>query len=260
MSEQEAEVGTPIPGEENVSAQGAVLSTEERATAVGWYEKEGGLSADEFLAKRDDHNGLLRKDVEKLEKVVAESNQTIKAMAEHMQKTRADAMKRGYDNAIAEQKAKMQQAVEDSDGDAFQAASDRADQLAKKRDEVEAEAIIPKTEPVNPIIQSIQEHQQAHPELFDNSLKAEAWQKELQYQGTRGVTFEEAVAAADKVVRQTYLPSRNHVGPVDGEQAGAKVGTFAELPPEAKAAYEQFKAMNPDYEKDEYLRVYNEAP
>ena len=49
MSEQEA--GTHIPGEENLDASGAQLSPEERATAVGWYEKEGGLSAEDFLAK-----------------------------------------------------------------------------------------------------------------------------------------------------------------------------------------------------------------
>lgn len=255
----EAEQGTHIPGEENLDAQGSTLSPEERASAVGWYEKEGGLSAEEFLSKREDHLGLLRGDVKKLEQQLAESIAVQKAMAEHMEKSRADAMKRGYDKAIADAKAEMQRAVEESDGEAFAAASKRADQLAEQRDKAQAEPIIPQQPEVNPIVQRLQEHQQAHPELFDTAAKAQAWQEELRYQGERGLSFEEAVAAADKAVRQTHLQARTHLGPVDGETASGTVGEFSQLPPEAKAAYERFNRDNPNFTKEEYLRLYNEA-
>jgi hypothetical protein len=257
MSEQEA--GTHVPGEENLTAQGATLSSEEKASAVGWYEKEGGLSADEFLAKRDDHLGLLRGDVKKLEGKLAESHATMESMAQFLQKSRADALRQGYDKAIAEAKAQMQQAVEDSDGDTFTSASKRVEQLEAQKDKVEDESIIQTKPEVNPVQQDILNHQKAHPELFDTSAKAEAWQKELIYQGQRGLEFEEAVAAADKVVRQTHLPERSHLGPVDGENAGDHVSEFAGLPAEAKQAYERFNRDNPNFTKEEYLRLYNEA-
>jgi len=261
MSEQQAapEEGTHIPGEENLSAQGETLSAEERASAVGWHEKEGGLSAEDFLAKREDHLGLMRKDLAKLESKLAENNATMTQMAQFLEKSRADAMKRGYDKVIADQKALMQKAVEEADGDAFTEASRRVEQLEKQRDEAQPETIIPRHEQVNPVIQAVQEHQQSNPELFDTSAKAEAWQKELQYQGQRGLSFEEAVAKADEVVRQTYFQARPSLGPVDGETASGAVGSWESLPKEAKDAYQMFHRDNPNFTKEEYLRLYNEA-
>ena len=255
MSEQG--VGTHIPGEQNLDTSGAVLSPVERATAVGWYEKEDGLSAEDFLAKRDDHVGLLRKDVGKLEQKLAQSLEATEAIAEHMQKTRADAMRQGYDKAIADAKAEQKVAVEESDGDAYEQAARRIDQLEEGKSKIEEETIIKSPEAANPIMADIQSHQQAHPELFDTSLKAELWEKELRYQGTRNVSFEEAVAAADVVVRQTYLPSRTHLGLVDGEQASEAASSFADLPTGAEAAYQSIKRNNPDYTREEYLRIYN---
>ena len=55
------------------------------------------------------------------------------------------------------------------------------------------------------------------------------------------------------------LPARNHLGPVDGEQAGGVVSDFALLPSDAKAAYERFHRANPEFTKEEYLKYYNEA-
>jgi hypothetical protein len=261
MSEQEQaqEQGTPIPGEENLSAQGATLSTQEKAEAVGWHEKDGGLSAEEFLAKRDDHLGLMRGDLKKLEDKLAESNATMTAMAEHLQKSNAEAQRRGYDKAIADAKEQMQRAVEESDGEAFTQASKRAEQLEEQKQKISEETIISKPEAVNPLQAALKEHQNAHPELFDTAAKAEAWQKELRYQGERGLGFEDAVAAADKAVRQSHLPARNHLGPVGGETVTGVVSEFSQLPAEAKAAYERFNRANPNFTKDEYLKSYNEA-
>ncbi len=261
MSEQHGapEAGTHIPGEENISAQGETLSTEERASAVGWHEKEGGLSAEEFLAKREDHLGLMRADLAKLESKLAESNATMTQMAQFMEKSRADAMKRGYDKAISDQKKLMQKAVEEADGDAFTAASRRVEQLEKQRDEAQPETIIQRPEQVNPVIQAVQEHQHANPELFDTSAKAEAWQKELQYQGQRGLSFEDAVAKADDAVRQAYFQARPSLGPVDGETASGAVSSWDALPKDAKDAYAMFSRDNPNFTKEEYLRLYNEA-
>jgi len=261
MSEQQGE-GTHIPGEENLSAQGAVLSTEERAAAVGWHEKEGGLSAEEFIAKRDDHNGLLRNDLKKLEDRLAESHATMESMASFLQKNRADALKQGYDKAIAEAAAEMQQAVDDSDGDAFTRAAQKKDQLSERKAKVDDEVVItPKKDPADQLKQAFASHRAAHPELFDTSVKAQLWEQELRYQGANNpnMTFDEAAAAADKVVRQTHLPQRGHLGPVDGETASGAVSDFSQLPSEAKKAYEMFKRNNPEFTKEAYLHSYNEA-
>jgi len=260
MSEQQGE-GTHIPGEENLSAQGAVLSTEERAAAVGWHEKDGGLSAEDFIAKRDDHNGLLRNDVKKLEAKIAESNATMNSMAEFLQKNRADALKQGYDKAIADAAAEMQQAVDDSDGDAFTRAAQKKDQLTERKDKVDEETIIqaPAAQ-ANPLQVAFSEHRAAHPEMFDTSVKAQLWEQELRYQGSNNpnMSFEDAAAAADKVVRETHFQQRSHLGPVDGETSSGKVSALSEIPG-GKEALAQFQKSNPNFTAEEYVRIYNEA-
>ncbi len=260
MSEQQGE-GTHIPGEENLSAQGAVLSTEERAAAVGWHEKDGGLSAEEFIAKRDDHNGLLRNDVKKLEKQLAENQETMNSMAEFLQKNRAEALKQGYDKAIADAAAEMQQAVDDSDGDAFTRAAQKKDQLTERKGKVDEETIIKAKPAADPLQQAFHDHKAAHPEIFDTSVKAQLWEQELRYQATNNpsLTFDQAAAAADKVVRETHFQQRSHLGPVDGETSSGAVSDFAQLPAEAKKAYEMFKRGNPEFTKESYLQSYNEA-
>lgn len=258
MSEQESEV-TAIPGEENLDTSGAVLSAQERAEAVGWHEKDGGLSAEEFIAKRDDHVGLLRNDVKKLEQSLAESTAVQTSMAEFLQKSRADAQRQGYDKAIADAKARMEQAVDDSDGEAFTVASRQKDQLEDGKSKVANDSIIASKPQVNPVQQDIMNHQAAHPELFDDSSKEATWQAELLFQGQRGASFEDSVAAADRLVRKNHLPSRPHSGPVDGETASGVVSDFANLGADAKKAYARFHKANPDFTKEAYLKSYNEA-
>lgn len=256
MSDAEVETGTHIPGEENLDTSGAVLSAEEKAKAVGWYEKDGGLGAQEFLDKRNDHVGLLRKDVGKLEAQLAESIQTTNAMAEFMQKNRADAERQGYDRAIAQAKAEQKAAIEESDGDAFEQAAKRIDSLEERKAKVEDAVIVKPQEKANPIQVAIQDHQKEHSELFDTSAKAELWEKELRYQGTRGVTFEDAVKAADAVVRKEHMPARPHLGPVDGETSEGKASSLSEIAG-GEAAYQAVKRNNPEYTREEFLRVYN---
>jgi len=258
--------GTHIPGEETVDASGTVLSVQQQAEAVGWYEKDGGLSAEEFIEKRNGHNGLLRKDLNKVEnqlasalKQIEESNATQKSMAEFLQKSNADSHRRGYDKAIADAAAEMKQAVDESDGDAFEKASKLKDHLEEQREKIDEQVIVQTQTPIDPVQQDILNYQDAHPELFDTSVKAEAWQKELIYQGKRGLSFTDAVDKATEVVRQTHLPQRSPMGPVGGEVASGPVSEFSQLPAAAKAAYAKFAKASPDFTKEAYLKSYNEA-
>jgi len=254
-----SEEGTAIPGEENIDTSGAVLSTEDRAIAVGWHDKgEGGLSAEDFLSKRDDHNGLLRGDIKKLEAKLAGSDATMKAMAGWLEKNRSDGQIQGYNKAIAEEKERMKVAVNESDGEAYEIAAKRADQLQEQRDNLKPEKIVPDAPEVNPLEALVRSHQDANPTLFDNSAKAQTWETELRYQGNRpGVTFEEAVKSADALVRQQHFQTRPNLGPTGGETADGNVSEFNSLPADAKAAYKQFHEANPNFTKEAYLLSYN---
>jgi hypothetical protein len=263
MSEQgqELDAQDQVTDQDSGHESDASLSDEDRAGAVGWHEMDGGLSATDFLAKRDDHNGLLRKDVAKLEKALGESNATQKSMAEFLQKNHTAAVKQGYDKAIADAQARMEQAVDDSDGDAFTAASKQKDQLEERKGQVEDEPII-KTTPANTVHQDIMAHQGAHPELFDTSAKNEVWEKELRYQAQRPgnqLSFDEAVVLADKAVKEQFFRQRSPTGPVGGEVASGAVSDFAKLPADAKQAYAMFAKGNPGFTKEAYLKSYNEA-
>jgi len=230
-------------------------SIEEQASLVGW-NPDGPKSAEEFLARNQEHKGLLRAENEKLFGKIGELEGTVKAMAQHLEKVEARGIKQGYDRAMAEQKQLMRKAVDDADQNAFDEAARRLETLEKQKAEAKPDPIKPPQ--VNPLQKAVAEHMRSHGELFDTKLKTQAWLEEVQFQGKRGLSIDAAFKAADKAIVDQFNMKRSLPGPEGGDTAGATVSSFDKLPKEAKDAYARFAKEIPGYTKEEYLESYNQ--
>ncbi len=230
---------------------GEGMSVEDRASAVGW-KSDGDLSAEEFIEKREDHVGLLRNDVKKLEQTLAESRSETKEIASMFKNAQAAAQKRGYEKAYSEIEERQKKAISEGDGEEFAKLNKAKAQLEKQEEEAN------KPEPqTNPVLELAKGYQQSHPEIFETRDRAEAWLKEMQYQvTTHGLKPDDAMRKAVSVVAEAHGLKRKQPGDLGegGKSGGGK--TFADLPDDAKQAYEKWKKQIPDFSKQDYADSY----
>ena len=131
----EAHSGEVQDGDDDSSdakASEAAADVEAEAAKMGWTPKDQFKGdpdkwrpADEFVERGKQMVPLLRAQVKKQERQIAELTSTTKQFAEFATK----AEKRGYDNALAALKEERAQAVANGDGEAFQRVDERLEDL-----------------------------------------------------------------------------------------------------------------------------------
>lgn len=244
---QEGE-GQPEEGaqEGEVVQQPQNTEVEDKARKMGWVPKsefrgdpEKWRPAEEFVERGENMVPLLRSQVKRQEREIAELKQTMHQFAEYHTKTE----QRAYEKALKDLREQRAAAIAAGDGVAF----DKVDsQINELREELESK----KT-------QKPQEEGET-PE-FREWLSRNAWANDVKLQNIgRGIA--EALVADGETARGVELldlvsqeikrrypekfenPRRNAAPSVEGAaSAPRKAGkSYADLPPEAKAACDRF--------------------
>lgn len=144
MSEDD-EKQTEGEGQETQSA------IEEKATRWGW-RPDGELSAEEFVARGMEDGPMLRAQVKKLDRQLAQATDQIKMLVEGMAQNR----KQGYEQALREIKSRQVAAVEDGDVDAYRKLDEEAEAV-RKRAEKETQYQQPQQDQPRPEFEEWQE-------------------------------------------------------------------------------------------------------
>jgi len=244
-------------GDEAIEDGGEIggMSVEEQARIAGWNpDHPAGKSAEEFLARNQEHLGLAKKENEKLYGEIGELKQSMNHMVKFLESREAKARQAGYDRAIREQEARMQQAVEDADTAAFHDAKSKAEQYMKAKEQDSVEPIVPEPKPAEVMQKMVNEHfSSSPPEMFDMAAKREVWIKELQAQGQQGKTLADAKKVADSAVIQMFNLKRSMPGLNEGGKgSGGAARKLADIPG-AQQAYNTLKKKIPDLTVEEYL-------
>lgn len=213
-----------------------------KAEKMGWTPKDQFKGdpdkwrpADEFVERGENMLPLLRSQVKRQERQIAELSATVKDFTEHLSKTE----KRAYDKALADLKEARAAAIKAGDGETFDKVDDAIADLKDKMKPREA----PQNDGAIP------------PEEFATWLARNPWanDKKLQHVGhgiaealvadgetARGTDLLDLVA---KEIKQRYPekfenPRRNTAAAVEGAAPPRKSGgkTYADLPAEARAA------------------------
>lgn len=238
----EKQAGQKTEGE---AATQQTPEVEDKARRMGWVPKEEFRGdpekwrpAEEFVERGENMVPLLRSQVKRQEREIAELKQTMQQFAEFHSKTE----QRALEKAFATLKEQQAAAVAAGDGAAFVRVGEQIDELKK-----EAES---KNQPAQAVPNEAE---------FNDWLSRNSWanDKKLQIVGraiadamvedgetARGVELLDMVS---KEIKQRYPekfenPRRNGASSVEGAgSAPRKSGkTYADLPPEAKAACDRF--------------------
>lgn len=251
MSEVELEDIENFEPEETEEAE---LSVEERAKIAGW-SPDGDLDAESFLNRREDNLGLMRGNLEKAEKTIAEMQKAQQEQMRMLQVMQQKARDEGYQSAMQEIKSQKARAIEEGDADAFQEAENREKQLSEERQKEEQQSEVQKKQEAARKV--LEDYAAKNEDVFDTGIKAETWKKELQYQMSRGKSFAEAMDKASDVVRSQYGGKQKVPGVEEGGTRGSSGGKgWAALPKEAKESYERFSQQMPGYTKEEHAKLY----
>lgn len=230
------------------------LSIEEQAKIAGWNpDHPAGKSAEEFLARNQEHLGLARAENEKLYGEIAELKNAMMLTTKFLESREEKARQAGYERAIREQEARMEQAVEDADRGAFEDARKKAEAYRKAKDEDKVDPIIPQKDAAAQMQEAVQAHfSKAPKEMFDLEAKREVWLKEVMAQGRSGKNFEDAKKEADRAVIQMFNLKRNMPGINGGSEKAGKISKLSDIPG-ATEAYNQLVKKIPDLTVEEYL-------
>lgn len=257
MSEQAEDIALEEDPGGQGEGEGGGLSIEERAQAVGW-NADGPLSAEDFIAKRDEHNGLLKNDIRKLEDQLGQTTNQMSIMSKMLQKQTETARQQGYDQALADIKAEKAAAITEGDADKFAEAEAKEDALRDEQRKEQTEG--PRQEAMQQLANSIRQHQTQYPEVFDTHEKAQDWQNEFRYQVTQQkLSINDAMNKATQVVAKKHGDSKPVPGATEGGDRSAGSGgkrDFAAMPADAKAAYETYKQNNPALDKEQFANDY----
>lgn len=128
----EGEVQDAGAADDDTQAREAAAAVEAEASKMGWTPKadfrgdpDKWRPADEFVERGKNMLPLLRAQVKKQDRQIAELTATTKQFAEFATK----AEKRGYDNAMTALKAERAEAVASGDGEAFQRVDEKIEEL-----------------------------------------------------------------------------------------------------------------------------------
>lgn len=132
VDDAEVDGAQDIDGADDEARASESAAIESEAAKMGWTPKdqfkgdpEKWRPADEFVERGKQMVPLLRAQVKKQERQIAELTSTTKQFAEFATK----AEKRGYDNALTALKEERAQAVANGDGEAFQRVDERLEDL-----------------------------------------------------------------------------------------------------------------------------------
>ena len=249
------------------AAQQAQAATEARAKRMGWVPeddfrgpKENWVDAETFIERGENELPILRernraldKRLESTEAALTEVNQTLKEFKGHY--TRVE--QRAYDRAVADLKAKQRQAVEDGDAEAFDAIDQEIEDLRKeatpakpKGEDTTTTTTAPDPEKAPDFVAWKTENPWYDTDL-DMAVYADQAAATLSRQqpDLKGKAFFDKVTEAvrGRFPDKFSNPRRRDAAHVEGAgDAGGGGGgggggkTYADLPPEGKAACDRF--------------------
>lgn len=250
------------------------LEHEVEARKFGWVPKEefkgnedDWRGADEFLRRGREINGYLRKDLDKLNRKLSERDGElleIKGVLKEFQKFHAETEERAYKRAIKEINEQRKEAIKSGDGDLVV-------ELEEQLEELKEHKPVPKeqkqeTQPFTPPPEFLEWVDENKWYNTDRALQgaAVAISEELraQYPTKFGKEFLDLVSdEVKKNFPEKFKTSRqSHVPAVEGgnnNRGTSKGKTFADLPPEAKAACLRFEKQNL-VKREDYVKQYFE--
>ncbi len=243
MSEMEVEPGGEYEGgETEVNEVSEGPSIEERASMSGWKE-DGSLSAEDFLAKRDDHLGLAKSNNQRLENEIYSLRKETETMAKMQRAFMEKERKAGYEAAMAEIKAQKAEAIGNADADGFAEAERREqelkdEQVKSQQDEQTQE----QKERANELVAGVMEK---YPEAFETRQRANAWAEEVRYQTeVKKLPLDQAMTKAVSAVAEQFNFKQKSASQLDtGGSGGGGSKDFSSLPADAKNAYKKFAAQ-----------------
>jgi hypothetical protein len=242
MSEKDTAAAAAAEGGEGTSA---APSVEDRARRMGWVPKDEfrgdetrWVDAAAFVERGDNELPILRERNRKLDGKIAQLETTIRDFAKYHEKT----AEREHKRALKEVELRHKEAV--SVGD-VKAATEAAHEMA----EIKADA--PKAGDTKKVVEPEVTAWLADNSWFNADKKLNAFATELHGEILRdkpGLSLAENLEEVTKEVRRRFPekfgnPRRNDPPAVEGAGGGGarkRSKTYADLPPEARAACDRF--------------------
>ena len=245
--------------EDNVQNDSVTQASETEARKFGWApleefkgEENQWRTADEFLQRGKEINGFLRKDLQKIQ----DKNQTLETELRSVRETMGEFKKfheqteeRSYKKALAELQTQKKEAITDGDGAAVIEIESAIDQLKEERAPVKQEQ---QTNPNDELYRQQFVTWSGQNEWFqkDVSLRAAANGfadiVKAESPNLVGTGFLEAVAAKvkeafpDRFEQSAREKPQSVEGNSGTPRGNGNKKSFADLPPEAKAACDKF--------------------
>jgi hypothetical protein len=245
--------------EDNVQNDSVTQASEIEARKFGWSpleefkgEESQWRTADEFLQRGKEINGFLRKDLQKIQDkndLLETELRSVRETVGEFKKFHEQTEERSYKKALADLQAQKKEAITDGDGSAVVEIENAIDKLKEERTPVQAK---PEVNPQDEIYRKQFVSWQGQNEWFqkDKSLRAAANgfadEVKLESPGLIGTDFLEAVG---NKVREAFPErfeqnAREKPSAVEGNtgtpRGNGNKKSFADLPPEAKAACDKF--------------------
>lgn len=273
---EEVEEGQPIEGEaapeEQEGSEGEGDDAEARARRMGWApqdewrgDPERWKTAEEFLAFAEDTPAVLRERLEKYDRKLSEfdgEKDNLTRQISMLTKRLKEQDQRGYERAMSELKKQKRAAVEAGDMEAFSTFEEQEEELRKEA----AEA----TKDPEP-----EDKKAPPPEVKEWTEKTTWWNKDAEmtksaegfsqgfYASNPDGTVKDMLAYVDERIRRAYPekfenPNRRTAPKTNGPGTSARGGkkTFADLPPDARKACQEFVEDGIFATKEEYVADY----
>lgn len=248
---EQVEVAEPTESEAKARRQGWRPKDEYRGPDEKWVD------ADAFLKRSDEELPVMRERLRKQDKDLAELKGTVTKFAEH----HARVEKVAYERAMAEVKKERREALAIGDADGFEKAEERLAELKEVKPAATQKQAAAEISP------DVQTWVQANP-WFQSEPRlakyAEAVCGELQNEDpTRDLSdiLKEVAKEVKARFPEKFANAKRAAPPaVEGAttvSAGKGSKSYANLPPEAKAACDKFLKQGLIKSKEDYLKYYD---
>lgn len=231
----------------NDSAKQLTAEVETKARSMGWVDKsefrgdpDKWRPAEEFVERGENMVPLLRSQVKRQEREIAELKQTMQQFADYHSKTE----QRALEKAFATLKEQQAAAVAAGDGAAFVKVGEQIDELRKEAESKKAPAQAERAPSEAEFNEWLSRNTWANDVKLQNIGKGIADALVADGETARGVDLLDLVS---KEIKQRYPekfenPRRNGASSVEGAGSAPRKGgkSYADLPPEAKAACDRF--------------------
>lgn len=259
----DAPVDDLVEGDAPADEAEAQPDNTERATGLGWTPKDKfkgdptkWVDADEFVRRGEELMPILKAHARKLERKVAEQEQTLKRFSEWADKSE----KRAYERALADIRSEHAQAVENGD-------IAGADKALDKLTDLKAEAMAPK------------------PAAAQSDAVLDDWVEENPWFNTDRVMKAAAIEIAEEIkadfpdparqlaevakrikvefphkFKPAVNPRREAASAVEGAPNAGRRGvgnTYSDLPPEAKRDCDDFVKRIPGFTREKYVKEFD---